>query len=157
MVDTIFSFKVEKKHCFYLIWFLSTEIQCIICFKPNVNMTLYKKWIQECIDAFGIKYFFFFGVFFIEEYWYVTGELQLQTAREGIKKKQRLKVANLTNARIYEFRTFSGQKIRKKTNIVCPFSAIFWRIKSQETHILFTVDKNLSFFQDLGIRLLKHY
>ena len=88
MIDTIFPSKVEKKHCFYLILFLSTEIQCIICFKPNVNMTLtrfkqnanitlYKKWIQQCIDAFGIKYFFFIGVFFIEEYWYVTGELQL--------------------------------------------------------------------------------
>lgn len=156
MVDTIFSFKVEKKHCFYLIWFLSTEIQCIICFKPNVNMTLYKKWIQECIDAFGIKYFFFFGVFFIEKYWYVNGELQLQTAREGIKKNKDWKLQIWRMQESTNFALFPVKKLEKKQT-VCPFSAIFWRRKSQETHILFTVDKNLSFFQDLGIRLLKHY
>ena len=81
-------------------------------------------YIQEYIDAFGIKNFFFYWIFLYWRNKYGIGELQLTRKSNGKVRyeKRSWEIANLTSAKTHEFSDFflvkKLQKLIKRFRIL---------------------------------------
>ena len=91
--------------------------------------------IQEYIDAFGIKNFFFYWIFLYWRNKYGIGELQLTRKSNGKVRYEKgsWEIANLTSAKIHDFSDFFWLKSCKNVSVFCNFLTR----KSQETHIFY--------------------